>query len=64
MESSAPERPLVSLTLSIGPLMELPALSVIVNILKKWNTERQNKTHLRILVAGTLLFIFLGLVTR
>jgi hypothetical protein len=52
------------LTLGIGPLMELPALSVIVNILKKWNTERQNKTHLRILVAGTLLFIFLGLVTR
>jgi hypothetical protein len=39
MESSAPERQLVSLTLGIGPLMELPALSVIVNILKKWNTE-------------------------
>ena len=34
-----PEQPLVSLALVIGPLIELPVLSVIAGILKKWNTE-------------------------
>ena len=34
-----PEQPLVSLALVIGPLIELPVLSVISGILKKWNTE-------------------------
>lgn len=35
-----PEQPLVSLALVIGPLIELPVLSVISSILKKWNTEK------------------------
>ena len=34
-----PEQPLISLALVIGPLIELPVLSVIAGILKKWNTE-------------------------
>ena len=34
-----PEQPLVSLALVIGPLIELPVLSVIAGILQKWNTE-------------------------
>lgn len=34
-----PEQPLISLALVIGPLIELPVLSVISGILKKWNTE-------------------------
>lgn len=34
-----PEQPLVSLALVIGPLIELPVLSVISGILKKWNRE-------------------------
>ena len=34
-----PEQPLVSLALVIGPLIELPVLSVISGILKKWNHE-------------------------
>ncbi len=32
-----PEQPLVSLALVIGPLIELPVLSVISGILKRWN---------------------------
>ena len=32
-----PEMPLVSLALVIGPLIELPILSIISNILRKWN---------------------------
>ena len=32
-----PDRPLISLALVIGPLIELPVLSVISGILKKWN---------------------------
>ena len=35
-----PEQPLVSLALVIDPLIELPVLSVIAGILKKWNTEK------------------------
>ena len=34
-----PEQPLVSLALVIDPLIELPVLSVIPGILKKWNHE-------------------------
>lgn len=34
-----PDRPLISLALVIGPLIELPVLSVISGILKKWNTK-------------------------
>jgi len=34
-----PEQPLVSLALVIDPLIELPVLSVISGILKKWNHE-------------------------
>ena len=34
-----PDRPLISLALVIGPLIELPVLSVISGILKKWNNE-------------------------
>ena len=34
-----PAQPLVSLALVIGPLIELPVLSVISGILKRWNTE-------------------------
>jgi ACR3 family arsenite efflux pump ArsB len=34
-----PEQPLVSLALVIGPLIELPVLSVISGILKRWNQE-------------------------
>ena len=34
-----PDRPLISLALVIGPLIELPVLSVISGILKKWNHE-------------------------
>ena len=34
-----PEQPLVYLALVIGPLIELPVLSVISGILKKWNRE-------------------------
>ena len=34
-----PELPLVSLSLVIGPLIELPILSVISNILLKWNQK-------------------------
>lgn len=34
-----PAQPLVSLALVIGPLIELPLLSVISGILKRWNTE-------------------------
>ena len=30
---------MISLALVIGPLIELPVLSVISGILKKWNTE-------------------------
>ena len=33
------EQPLVSLALVIGPLIELPVLSVISGILKRWNQE-------------------------
>ena len=33
-----PEQPLVSLALVIGPLIELPVLSVISGILKRWNS--------------------------
>lgn len=32
-----PDRPLISLALVIGPLIELPVLSVIAGILKRWN---------------------------
>ena len=32
-----PNRPLISLALVIGPLIELPVLSVISGILKRWN---------------------------
>lgn len=32
-----PDRPLISLALVIGPLIELPVLSIISGILKKWN---------------------------
>ena len=32
-----PDRPLISLALVIGPLIELPVLSVIAAILKRWN---------------------------
>lgn len=32
-----PEQPLISLALVIGPLIELPVLSVISGILKRWN---------------------------
>jgi len=35
-----PDRPLISLALVIGPLIELPVLSVISDILKRWNAER------------------------
>lgn len=34
-----PEQPLISLALVIGPLIELPVLSVISGILKKCNSE-------------------------
>ena len=34
-----PAQPLVSLALVIAPLIELPVLSVISGILKRWNTE-------------------------
>ena len=34
-----PAQPLVSLALVIGPLIELPVLSVIAGILKRWNTD-------------------------
>ena len=34
-----PDRPLISLALVIGPLIELPVLSVISGLLKKWNRE-------------------------
>ena len=34
-----PEQPLASLALVIGPLIELPVLSVISGILKRWNQE-------------------------
>ena len=34
-----PEQPLVSLALVIGPLIELPVLSVISGILKRWNQK-------------------------
>lgn len=34
-----PERPLISLALVIVPLIELPVLSVISGILKRWNHE-------------------------
>ena len=34
-----PDRPLISLALVIGPLIELPVLSVISGILKNWNCE-------------------------
>ena len=34
-----PEQPLVSLALVIGPLIELPVLSVISGILKRWNDK-------------------------
>ena len=34
-----PEQPLISLALVIGPLIELPVLSVISGILKRWNKE-------------------------
>ena len=34
-----PEQPLVSLALVIGPLIELPVLSVISGILKRWNNN-------------------------
>jgi ACR3 family arsenite efflux pump ArsB len=34
-----PEQPLVSLALVIGPLIELPVLSVISGILKRWNQD-------------------------
>ena len=34
-----PEQPLISLALVIGPLIELPVLSVISGILKRWNQE-------------------------
>jgi ACR3 family arsenite efflux pump ArsB len=30
---------LISLALVIGPLIELPVLSVIAGILKRWNAE-------------------------
>lgn len=33
-----PQQPLVSLALVIGPLIELPVLSVISGILKRWNS--------------------------
>ena len=32
-----PNQPLISLALVIGPLIELPVLSVISGILKRWN---------------------------
>ena len=35
-----PDRPLISLALVIGPLIELPVLSVISGILKKWNSDK------------------------
>ena len=34
-----PEQPLISLAPVIGPLIELPVLSVISGILKRWNQE-------------------------
>lgn len=34
-----PEQPLISLALVIGPLIELPVLSVISTILKRWNND-------------------------
>lgn len=34
-----PDRPLISLALVIGPLIELPVLSVISGILTKWNRD-------------------------
>ena len=34
-----PEQPLISLALVIGPLIELPVLSVISTILKQWNND-------------------------
>jgi ACR3 family arsenite efflux pump ArsB len=34
-----PEQPLISLALVIGLLIELPVLSVISGILKRWNQE-------------------------
>ena len=36
-----PDRPLISLALVIGPLIELPVLSVISGILKKWNRTEE-----------------------
>lgn len=35
-----PEMPLVSLALVIGPLIELPILSIISNVLCKWNERK------------------------
>lgn len=34
-----PEKPLIFLALVIGPLIELPVLSVISSILKRWNND-------------------------
>ncbi len=36
-----PDQPLISLALVIGPLIELPVLSIISGILKQWNTENK-----------------------
>ena len=36
-----PDRPLIALALVIGPLIELPVLSVISDILKRWNTNEE-----------------------
>ncbi|WP_317856067.1 arsenic resistance protein [Chakrabartyella piscis] len=38
-----PDYPLVALALVIGPLIELPVLSVVSNILLKWNVEKEAK---------------------
>lgn len=37
-----PDQPLVSLALVIGPLIELPVLSVISGILKRWNAASED----------------------
>ena len=38
-----PDRPLISLALVIGPLIELPVLSVVSGVLKRWNIGITNE---------------------
>ncbi len=35
-----PDQPLISLSLVIGPLIELPLLSIISSVLLRWNNKK------------------------